>query len=249
VTASADTIYLAISPTDTVVTPGDEFDLHLRVTQAGKGFNAYDAVIGYDPAALTFIQRPASQQEGSYMRGACGNTFHVFNAAGDSLVINHSLLCQGVSLHGPGTLYNLRFRASNTAQPTQVRIRFVEFYDAGLFARPVVITNATPQIGAPTDVPGTPVRGAYRLEAAPNPFNPSTVLRVEAAMPGLQSLVVRDAAGRVVRRLEAGWFPAGVRLVVWDGRDGRGARAASGVYLVTLEAAAGKASERLVLVK
>ena len=183
------------------------------------------------------------------MQGACGNTFHVFHAAGDSLVINHSLLCQGVSLPGPATLYNLRFHASNTAQATVVRLRFVEFYNAGLFARPVVITNSTPHLGAPVDVIAPVAPGALRLSIAPNPFNPTTVVRVEAAAPGPQGLVVRDAAGRSVRWLERGIFPAGERRVSWDGRDTRGVRVASGVYMVTLESSGQRVSQRVVLLK
>src|SRR6185503_14468173 len=112
----------------------------------------------------------------------------------------------GISLHGPGILYNLRFRASNAPQTTEVHIRSVEFYNAGFFARPVAITNSTTHIGPPTDARSVPGPTTLRLEAAPNPFNPSTVLHIEVGSPGPQSLVVRDTAGRTVRWLERGWF-------------------------------------------
>jgi hypothetical protein len=247
--AGADTIFVAVSPTDTIVTPGDEFDLHLRVTQPGRSFNAYDAIIAYDPAALTFVPRPASVQEGSSMRDACNNTFHVFHAAGDSLAINHSLLCQGLSLQGPALLYNLRFRASTTAQATLVSVRSTEFYNAGLFARPVVITNATAQIGMSVDVRAPLQPDALRLAAAPNPFNPMTTFHIRTGVAGAQSLVVRDASGRTIRWLQRGIFAAGERQTTWDGRDADGVRVASGVYVVTLESAGRRVSQRLVLLK
>jgi hypothetical protein len=182
------------------------------------------------------------------MRGACMNTFHLFHAAGDSLVINHSLLCQGVTLYGPGILYNLRFRASTTPQGTEVRIRYVEFYDAGIYARPVVVANSGMSIGPPVDV-APDGAGSLRLEAAPNPFRPATVLRVETGLSGRQSLTVRDARGRALRVLERGHFGPGARWILWDGRDAGGVRLASGVYWVTLEANGLRLTRRVVLVK
>lgn len=254
--ASLDTIYLAITPTDTMVSPGATFDLHLRVTQPGKLFNAYDAIIAYDPAALTFIQRsPVSLQEGSYMKlpppagGGCGNTFHRFAAAGDSLTINHSLLCQGIELSGPGILYNLRFQASMTPQVCVVSIRWTEFYNAGLYARPVAITNSRVQDGEPIDVvPSSPTRD-IRLRITPNPFNPATVIDVEFLTAGTGAVSVSDVSGRRVRTLARGLLPSPVGRWVWDGRDDRGLPVAAGVYLVSIQDGRARAAARAVLVK
>jgi hypothetical protein len=245
-----DTIYIAITPTDTTVTPGGTFDMHLRVTQAGLGFNAYDAVIEYDPAALTFVSMSPLAQEGSLMRGACNNTFHRFTAAGDSLVIAHSILCMNVSLHGPGTLYNLRFQASATPQITQVRVRSVQFFDGGFFVGPVHVVNATTRVGQTSDAePVPPPRGGLRLEVAPNPFNPTTTIRVEAGPAGWRELVVHDARGRLVRTLARGSFTAAARAWIWDGRDDRGRRVASGAYVVRCSGPQARAARRVVLVK
>ena len=247
--AEADTIFLAVAPTDTVVTPGTVFELHLRVTRPGKGFNAYDIVIDYDPAALTFLQRtPLSLQEGSYMLTACGNTFHRFDAAGDSLTIAHSLLCQGVSLPGPGILYNLRFQASLIPQITQVSVRSIQFYDGGLFVGPAVITNARAQAGPTSAAEPLPTLHGLRLQAAPNPFNPATVIRVESALTW-RDLEVLDVRGRLVRVLARGPHPPGAALWVWDGRDDRGSAVAAGVYLVSVQSPATRATQRLVLLK
>jgi hypothetical protein len=257
--ASLDTIYLAITPSDTTVAPGSVFDLHLRVTQVGKGFNAYDAIVAFDPGALTFIQRvPLSAQEGSYMRppvppqtpapdSACGNTFHRFAAGGDSLTINHSLLCQGVSLPGPGLLYNLRFQASSTPQLCTVRIRWIEFYDAGLYARPVKITNARVQDGPPSDAAPPPDAHGLRLQVSPNPFNPTTVIQLDGSGTGWSDVVVRDVAGRLVRTLARG--SAGQQRWVWDGHNDRGEPVAAGVYLVSVQRGPERASARAVLLK
>jgi len=44
-----------------------------------------------------------------------------------------------------------------------------------------------------------------------------------------------DVQGRRVRRLAAGRQVAGRMLSMWDGRDERGQRVASGLYLVRLQ--------------
>ena len=247
--AAADSIWIAIAPVDTAVTPGGTFELHLRVTQAGKNFNAYDAIIAYDPAVLTFVQMTALEQQGSLMRNACGNTFHRFTAAGDSLTINHSLLCSGITLYGPGILYNLRFQASATPQLTHVTVRHVQFYDAGLYTGPVSIRNSRTQVGPPVDVTAPPgPTHDLRLHVAPNPFNPRTTIQVESAVDW-RDLRVLDVRGRVVRVLAQGPFAAGNARWVWDGRDDQGLHVASGVYVVTVCGQRTRATERVVLVE
>src|SRR5512143_2432122 len=89
-------VEVALSPASLTVTPGSEFDLEIRVTSAGSSFNGFDAVVGYDPAALTFLPAsPLSLQQGCLMTGecsaACGNTFHQFSSGGDSLRVNDVL--------------------------------------------------------------------------------------------------------------------------------------------------------------
>src|SRR6185503_17145494 len=73
-------VTVALQTASASVAPGADFDVDVTVTQAGSAFNAFDAVVGFDPAALTFVQlAPLSLQEGALMTGACGNRFHQFN--------------------------------------------------------------------------------------------------------------------------------------------------------------------------
>jgi len=92
---SAAGIKVALLPAQQTVAPGDTFDLSIEVTEAGTAFNGFDLSIGFDPTALTFIQRsPVSQQEGAYFVAACpSQRFHQFQAAADSLAITDVLLC------------------------------------------------------------------------------------------------------------------------------------------------------------
>ena len=100
--------------------------------------------------------------------------------------------------------------------------------------------------GLVTDVPsGADAPRFALLPNAPNPFNPATRIRFELPARGPVSL----QAGRVVRRLVDGEMPAGVHAVVWDGRDGSGRPAPSGVYLSRLVGAGKAAERRMLLVK
>ncbi len=86
--------------------------------------------------------------------------------------------------------------------------------------------------------------------AAPNPFNPSTVIAFDLPRAEAVTLRVYDAAGRLVRTLLAGEPGlAGANRVTWNGRDDGGRQAASGVYLYRLQTPAHEAVGRMTLVK
>jgi len=234
--AGAQGVHVALLPATQDVATDAEFTLELWVTEAGSGFNGFDAVVSYDPADLTFLPTsPTSLQEGSYMTGACGSTFPLFHAAGDSLAITDVLLCSGVSLPGPGQIYKLRFKAASVPRATQVRIRSIQFYDAGLFVNPAFPSDATIYIGMAVGVPPG-ANAALHLAAAPNPFHGAVGLTIDAPAAGLQSLTVRDVAGRTVRHLDSAVYPAGTRRASWDGRDDLGRAAPAGLYWLALRA-------------
>jgi len=243
--SAAQGVTVALTPTPQQVTPGAEFDLDMTVTQAGAQFNGFDAVIGWDPAALT----PVSNQEGSLMIAACSNTFHVFRQGASTDTIADVLLCGGVSVTGPGQIYRLRFRASETPQVTQVRfLPGLYFYDAGLYVFPIASTDATITIGVVgVESPTAPKK--LQLSVTPNPSRGAAVFTIEADRAGAQRLRVFDMRGRLVRSFEDSVTTAGARKVTWDGRDSMGKDAPAGVYLVTLEVAGRSVSNRVSLVR
>ena len=248
--ARAQSIDVAIDPPVVTVNPGDTVNVTLDVTKAGLAFNGYDAVIGYDPTALTFLPTsPLSLQEGAYMKNACGNTFHHFVAAGDSLSISHVILCADLALAGPGQLYKLRFRASSTAQLTHLVFRSVQFYNAGHFVNPDSTHDATVAIGVTLGTPPQAPPGRARLDVRPNPARGGTSIRVTTPTAGPQRLEVLDPMGRIVRDLDRGTFAPGTRVVTWDGADQRGLRVAAGIYLVRLRAGANTTQARIAVLR
>ncbi|HET9250682.1 MAG TPA: putative Ig domain-containing protein [Candidatus Eisenbacteria bacterium] len=83
----------------------------------------------------------------------------------------------------------------------------------------------------------------------PNPFNPVTRVRFHLPRSERARLVVFDVHGRMVRVLVDGLRSEGPHDVTWDGRDEAGREAASGVYLVRLEAPSGTASRKAILTR
>lgn len=88
------------------------------------------------------------------------------------------------------------------------------------------------------------------LPVLPNPFNPSATIRYQLAGTERVSIKVFDVAGRVVTTLVDGVMPAGAHETFWHGEDARGARVASGVYVVKLvTAGAAPQTQKMVLLK
>lgn len=102
------------------------------------------------------------------------------------------------------------------------------FWHAGLTATPVEDEQLP-------DADGLPL--ANRLhEAMPNPFNPRATIAFDLARTGPATLAVYDLRGARVRTLVAETLQAGRHVRTWDGTRDDGAIAASGMYIVALDA-------------
>ncbi len=100
----------------------------------------------------------------------------------------------------------------------------------------------------PTHVPSG---GAARLplRAAPNPFNPATVLRFVVPSAGAGAVEILDLAGRRVRTVHSGRLAAGEHEMTWRGDDDAGRPVASGTYLVRVAAGGNSAVTKIQLAK
>ena len=90
---------------------------------------------------------------------------------------------------------------------------------------------------------------ARLMGASPNPFNPATTIAFELAAPGNASISIYDVSGRLVRSLVDENLPAGMHEVIWNGRDGNGAMAASGVYFYRLNTGEIVQTRKMVLLR
>lgn len=81
----------------------------------------------------------------------------------------------------------------------------------------------------------------------PNPFNPATEVSFAVSRGQEVRIAVYDLRGREVAVLADRWWPAGEHAVRWDGTDGRGRDARSGVYLVELRGPGVRESRKVAL--
>ncbi|MEN8007742.1 MAG: FlgD immunoglobulin-like domain containing protein [Candidatus Krumholzibacteriota bacterium] len=79
-----------------------------------------------------------------------------------------------------------------------------------------------------------PPKARLLLDPFPNPFNPRLTVKYSLPSAGSARLEILDLKGQVVKVLFDGHRPAGADRIDWNGLDGRGRAAASGVYLVRL---------------
>ncbi len=83
----------------------------------------------------------------------------------------------------------------------------------------------------------------------PNPFNPSTMITFAVPEAGEITLSIYNLVGQLVQTLHSGAIGAGRHSRVWNGKDFRGAKVSSGVYIYQLRAKGFVVSRQLVLKK
>jgi hypothetical protein len=110
---------------------------------------------------------------------------------------------------------------------------------APVAARPDLPTGVRP-------LPAVPVPGVSLAADGRNPSGGPAVLRMTLPARGHVEVTVHDAAGRRLRTLANGSFPAGPTRLRWDGRDDGGKRVAAGVYFVSAKTGSGSATRKVV---
>jgi hypothetical protein len=83
----------------------------------------------------------------------------------------------------------------------------------------------------------------------PNPFNPSTVISYQLSVNTRTTLTIYNLLGQEVRTLVNDLESAGMKSVMWDGRDNHGRTVASGVYLYRLQAGSYVQTRKMLMLK
>jgi hypothetical protein len=117
--------------------------------------------------------------------------------------------------------------------------------DSGILS----IWTALVEFPPPSTGPETPSRRLVLEQNRPNPFNPGT--RIDFSIPDAAwvSLKVYDLSGTLVAILVDRRMESGPHFAEWNGRDGRGQRVSSGVYLYELRAGDQSVTRKMTLVK
>ncbi|UCH84815.1 MAG: aryl-sulfate sulfotransferase [Candidatus Latescibacterota bacterium] len=100
-----------------------------------------------------------------------------------------------------------------------------------------------------TGVEESPPLSARLEQNFPNPFNPTTRIVFEIDRPSMVKLKIYDVSGTLVRTLVEETRHAHRYDEIWDGRDSRNRRVASGIYFCRLEAAGSVHTKKMVLLK
>jgi len=108
--------------------------------------------------------------------------------------------------------------------------------------------SVTPQAAEAAEVQALPTEFGLS-QNVPNPFNPSTEIRVALPEARQVRLSVFNLLGQEVRVLVEGFREPGTYTVRWDGKDRHGLEAAAGGYVVRLEAGDFSETRRMVLIK
>jgi len=74
---------------------------------------------------------------------------------------------------------------------------------------------------------------------APNPFNPSTVIRFVTGGDGKVAVRIFNVRGNLIRAFPVRWLPQGSHSIGWDGRDDQGHDAPSGIYYAQASSSSG----------
>ncbi len=109
--------------------------------------------------------------------------------------------------------------------------------------------NMEVSLGSPNNDPNVLPPTLVLDRNFPNPFNPSTSIRLAIPQDGKTSLDIFNPRGQLVKRLMNSELPAGWHTVVWDGRDDQGRPVSSGVYLYRLSHAEGSITKKMLLNK
>jgi len=92
------------------------------------------------------------------------------------------------------------------------------------------------------------------LQNYPNPFNPETWIPYRLSEKADVTLVIYNASGQVVRRIELGQMMPGHYInrpeaAYWDGRNASGEEVSSGIYFYQLRAGNGAATKKMIVVR
>lgn len=83
----------------------------------------------------------------------------------------------------------------------------------------------------------------------PNPFNPETTIQYQLPIESKVSLTIHNLMGQEIVSLVQGIRSAGYHSVTWNGRDARGGKAPSGVYLYNFSAGDFRMTKKMILIE
>ena len=111
----------------------------------------------------------------------------------------------------------------------------------------LIIEQAT-NVDEEGDQPNAPEKFAL-FQNRPNPFNPETEISYYLPEGCEVKLTIYNILGRRVKTLSEGYQDAGMKTLVWDGKDDHGGQLSSGIYFYRLQAGTFSQTRKMNLIK
>jgi hypothetical protein len=100
-----------------------------------------------------------------------------------------------------------------------------------------------------SDQPFSIIGNINNVEAAPNPTNEETAIKINVQNPVLAEIYIYNLKGQKVRSFTQSNLVKGDNRVFWDGKDSRGQRVHNGIYFIRVEAGGEVFTRKLIVVK
>jgi len=88
-----------------------------------------------------------------------------------------------------------------------------------------------------------------KISNYPNPFNPETQIVFNLSETGHANLSIYNLKGQLVKIIADEILPAGNNRLIWNGRNEKGRKVSSGIYLLRLKSSSGTATKKIMLIK
>ncbi len=218
---------------------------------SGNFVSIFEAQTSFDPtgyAALRFAFRPDAVEDFPTNRlgvNIGGRSVKIGLGGGDSLAVDLT--------DKRWQIVEIPLSTLSDAKPSfEVdAVRITGYLKGVAYISDLALVAATPPIDTAVHEAHINARPAafHLAQNFPNPFNQSTVIRIDLEARAEVELAVYNIAGQKVATLAQGPYPLGAYTFTWDGRNTHGAELASGVYCYRLRANGREQTRKLILLR
>ena len=212
----------------------------------------YAFEVEYDPKSLGLVA--GSVQEGELFGANVDRSRSFFisrdyetNYGTRKIIVANMITGDKDSIMGTGSLAKFRFIArTDNISELQFKELTVVGDDQNLMKLPNVWNRSIEPLKVPSQT--------ELIQNYPNPFNPETWIPYRLSQPSSVTVVVYDATGQQIRRIDIGVQSVGDytrknHAIYWDGQNDFGEQVASGVYFYELITNHYDAIKKMVILK
>ncbi len=229
-----------------VAVAGSRMMPETQVWNQTNGLTYADTIIGGPPEdTLVLHGRATDFEQFGLHPGFMDHMVTIPFTVGGVIEGGEKTLCFDTTYTDSGNAWRFIRTVFDTVGPDSIIVDTVNPGFAGSICLPV-------RFKKPTGVDnGTPTLPAlYSLaQNFPNPFNAATTIRFSIGAREQVLITVYNILGQTVQVLTDRVYPPGLHEVFWNGRDGRGRPAASGIYLYRIESKGIVETKKMILLK